>query len=141
VKTHIALIVFGIVLAGCSGSSPATPTASQTSTPAAVKPDETVALTLIRKINEAEATFFKINRRYAIEFEELIEAHLMDSQPSSPATGYKFNLHPTPDAAAYKMSVVPSDSSAPVRHFFTDQSGVIHAETGKDATAESPTVQ
>ena len=139
-KSSIALIALGTLLAGCSSPAPATQSTPQISAAPAAKPDETAALALIRKINEAQATFFKINRRYAIEYEELIEARLLDKQPA--ATGYKFNLRPTPNAAAYKMSVVPADSDpATVRHFFTDQSGVIRAETGKDATLESPAIQ
>jgi hypothetical protein len=139
VKTLIALIITGIVLSACGSSTPTTPSTPQTAASPVAKPDETAAVDWIKKTTEAEGTFFKQNRRYAIEFQELIEARLLDKEPS--ATGYKFNLRPTPDASAYKLSVVPAEPNASARYFFTDKSGMIRMETGKDATVDSPPIQ
>jgi hypothetical protein len=117
----------------------------QKSTPAsappvapAKTPDEGAALDAIAKINDAESNYFKRNRRYALTFEELVEAHLLKSEPSTAQTGYEFKLRPAADAQTYRLSVTPASPSTTARHFFTDQSGALHAETGKEATAESP---
>ena len=44
------------------------------------------------------------------------------------------------DAQTYTLSAVPTASAAAVRHFFTNPSGAIRSEQGKDATADSETV-
>jgi hypothetical protein len=141
VKTNVALLILGVVLVACSGdTTPTTPT--KTAAPAtSISPDENAALDALRKTNEAQATYFKINRRYALTYDELIEARLLQSEPLAAQTGYDFKLRPAADAQTYKVLVVPSDSRAAARHFFSDQTGVIHSETGKEATADSPEVQ
>jgi len=148
VKTAIALIALSIVGIVASGCGTDTPTAqnkasSSASSPAAVRaPDEPAAIDALRKINEAQSFYFKMNRRYALSYDELVEAHLLKTEPSSAQTGYEFKLRPAPDAQTYKLYVAPADSAAGAsRHFFADQSGSIRAETGKDATPESPVTQ
>ena len=147
VKTSIALLFMGIALTACGGdTTPKMQTetksaGSSTASQAAKAPDENAVLDALRKINEAQSTYFKLNRRYALTFEELVEAHLLSSEPSVAQTGYEFKLRPAADAQTYKISAPPSDSSATARHFFTDEKGVIHAESGKDASADSPAVK
>jgi hypothetical protein len=144
-KNGMALLMIGIALVACSSPAPTmqsnSPAAS--AAPAATKPaDESAALDAIRKTTEAQATYFKVNRRFALTYEELIEAHLLASEPSAGQTGYDFKLRPAADAQTYKLSVIPADSgAATVRRFFADQTGTIHAETGKDASVESPAVK
>jgi hypothetical protein len=144
-KNGLTLLIMGILLGACSSPAPTTqsnaPAAS--ASPTATKPaDETSALDAIRKTTEAQATYFKINRRYALNYEELVEAHLLTSEPSAGQTGYDFKLRPAADAQTYKLSVAPADSGASAgRRFFADQTGVIHAETDKDASVESPTLK
>ena len=134
--TAAALLLLLILLPACSGNNSSTP-ANNPAT-AAVKPaDENAALETIMKINDAQLNYFKRNRRYALTFDELVEAHLLNSEPAA-ETGYEFKLRPAADAQTYKLSVTPAASASNARHFFTDQTGVVHAETGKDATAESP---
>jgi len=141
-KTWIALLLFGLILTACGSGS--TPTMQTNSQPAAAPPpprkgpDETAALDAIGKINAAQSTYFKVNRRYALSYDELIEAHLLMNEPTAAQTGYEFKLRPAADAQTYKLSVGPAVAFAPARHFFTDQTGVVHAEDGKDATADSP---
>ena len=132
VKIAISLLILAFGLAACSSA----PTMQKQATKA---PDENAALDAVRKTNEAQGTYFKVNRRYALTFEELIDAHFLSSEPSASQTGYDFKLRPAADAQTYKLLVTPADATASSsRRFFTDQTGVIHAETGKDATAESP---
>jgi len=96
------------------------------SAPAARAPDEKAAQDTLRKINEAQSTYFKLNRRYALAFEELVEAHLLTSEPSSAQTGYDFKLRPAADAQTYKLTAVPADASAAgAKSFSTDQTGAI----------------
>src|SRR5580692_10783724 len=133
VNAAIALLLLGL-LTGCSNS--AVPPATQ-STPTKA-PDEDATLAAISKISEGQATFFKLNRRYALSFDELVAARLLDAEPTGSQTGYEFNLRPAADAQTYKLSVSPVAAASPARHFFTDQSGAIHAEAGKDASVDSP---
>jgi hypothetical protein len=145
VKTCILLLFLVSALSGCgSGSTSNTqtsaPGASATSV-AAKAPDENAALDTLRKISEAQSTYFKINRRYALAYDELIEAHFLNNEPGAAQTGYEFKLRPAADAQTYKISATPADSSTAARHFFMDQTGAIHAETGKDATADSAVVK
>jgi len=133
VKTWVALLFLGISAACGADTSP---------TPAATRaPDETAALDVLHKAGEAQATYFKINRRYALTFDELVEAHLLSADPSTVQTGYDFKLRPAADAQTYRLLVVPGNSTTGARHFFTDQTGVIRAESGKEASADSPEVK
>jgi hypothetical protein len=102
--------------------------------------DESAALDAIAKINDAQANYFRRNRRYALTFDELVDAHLINSAPAAAQSGYDFNLRPSADAQTYKLSVSPTAPSPTVRHFLTDESGAIHAETGRDATPDSPKI-
>jgi hypothetical protein len=134
-------------LAGCGGSN-STPSmqsiankASSASQPSAGKaPDESAALDAIAKINDAESNYFRRNRRYALTFDELVDAHLLDSAPESAQIGYDFSLRPSADAQTYNLSVNPTAPTASVRHFFTDNSGAVRAEAGRDATPDSPKI-
>jgi hypothetical protein len=145
VKSWIILAILGMA-AACSGST--TPT-MQTNAPrgspsanAAKAPDENVAVDTLHKITEAQSTYFKLNRRYALTYDELVDAHLLSSEPSAVQTGYEFKLRPAADAQTYRITVVPADSGfATARQFFTDQTGVIRAEAGKEASASSPEVK
>jgi len=101
-------------------------------------PDQGAALDAIAKINAAQAVYFQRNRRYALTYEELVEPHLLDSEPSAAQTGYEFKLRPAADAQAYRLSVVPVVSAPAARYFFTDQTAVVRAEDGREATDKSP---
>ena len=142
VKKGIAFLLLGVLLAAC-GNEPA-PTMQKNSQPAAPTtaapkpPDEDAALDGIKKVIDGQATYFKVNRRYALTFDELLEARMLAAEPTAAQTGYEFKLRPAADTQTYKLFVSPAAASATARSFFTDNKGVIHAETGKDATAESP---
>ena len=141
VKKQIALFLLAVALTACgNNNSPAgQPEAATASTKA---PDASAALDAVRKTSEAQATYFKINRRFALTYDELVEARLMNNEPTAAQTGYEFKLRPAADAQTYKLVVVPSDPKATtVQYFFTDQTGAIRAETGKEATADSPEVK
>jgi hypothetical protein len=135
-----------ITLAGCAGSPAPTTQSGDKAAVSGVQvssakaPDENAALDAIAKVNGAQSTYFKLNRRYALTFDELIEAHLLKSEPTAAEAGYDFTLRPAADAQTYKLTAVPSTPSPTHRHFLTDQSGTVHAETGKDATLDSPKV-
>jgi hypothetical protein len=134
-------------LTGCGGSN-STPsmqsTANQASSAsqrsAGKAPDESAALDAIAKINDAESNYFRRNRRYALTIDELVDAHLLDSAPASAQTGYDFSLRPSADAQTYTLSVNPTAPTPSARHFFTDNSGAVRAEAGRDATADSPKI-
>jgi type II secretory pathway pseudopilin PulG len=103
-------------------------------------PDETAALDAITKISDAQTNYFRRNRRYALTFDELIDAHLLNTTPTAAQTGYDFSLRPSADAQTYKLSVNPTTPAPTARHFFSDESGTVRAETGKDASGDSPKI-
>jgi hypothetical protein len=149
VKTPLALLFMGIALAACGGDTTPkmqteTKSAAASAAPASQStkaPDENATLDALRKISEAQSTYFKLNRRYALTFEELVEAHLMTSEPAAAQTGYEFKLRPAADAQTFKLSANPGSPSSTARYFFMNEKGEIHAETGKDASADSPAVK
>jgi hypothetical protein len=55
--------------------------------------------------------------------------------------GYEIRLRPAPDAATYTAVARPAGAATNVNYFFTDQTGIIRAETGKDATVQSPEIK
>jgi hypothetical protein len=142
---NVTLLLAVIMLAGCGGNT--TPSMQTTAKEAAPgqpsnskAPDESAALDTIAKVNDAESSYFRRNRRYALSFDELVEAHLLNSVPASAQTGYDFTLRPSADAQTYKLAVNPSSPSPTARHFFSDESGTVRAEAGRDAAADSPKI-
>jgi len=117
-----------------SGTNQSAPAGQSSNVKAA---DEKAALDAIAKINDAQTSYFKRNRRYALTVDELVDAHLLNSDPTA-GTGYDFTLRPSADAQTYKLAVNPTAASPSARHFFTDESAAIHVEAGRDATADSP---
>ena len=134
-----------MLVAGCgSNPSPSVQSGANQGAPAAPSsnakaPDDKAALDAIAKINDAETSYFKRNRRYALTVDELVEAHLLNSDPTA-QTGYDFTLRPSADAQTYKLTVNPKEASPAARHFLTDESGAVHVEAGRDATADSPKI-
>jgi hypothetical protein len=125
----IPLLLLAILVAGCGAGN----TSPASTAPAA---DENAALDALKKTNEAQALHFKINRRYALTYDELLESRLLNAAPAA-ESGYDFRLRPAADAQSYRLIATPAGNAAAARHFFTDQTGVIRAETGKEATAAS----
>jgi hypothetical protein len=139
------LILLIAVLAGWAGcsqspeSGPGPATAAESASPS--KPaDEQGALAALAEINNAQSDYFTRSRRYAITYDELIETLFLKAEPSADAIGYDIRLRPAADASRYTVIATPLASSPTVRHFLTDQTGVIRAEQGKDATVDSPAV-
>ena len=124
----ILLIAIVLLLAGCGEqSSPSTP---------AQPPDEKAAIAALGQINQAQKDFIRRNRRYALGYDDLIADHLLQAQPA--AQGYRIDMKPSPDGIHYTISAAPADASSQARHLFTDETGIIRGEQGKDATAGSP---
>jgi hypothetical protein len=138
-----SIVVFATLLGCGTNPSPATQSVAPTATavtPDTTPPKEDAALDAITKINQAQSDYFKRNRRYALSLDELVDAHLLTAEPSAKQTGYDFKLRPAADAQTYKLVVSPASRSTTARYFFTDQAGTVHAETGKDATEDSPAI-
>ena len=137
-KTCLALLFAGLFLTACGNSSTPSNSGPNAAPTAPTNLNERAALDVIGKINESQVTYFKLNRRFALTFEELIDAKLLTANPTATQSGYEFKLRPAADAQTYTLAVVPAVASTEARYFFTDQSGIIRAETGKDASADSP---
>jgi hypothetical protein len=139
----IVVLVVVLALAGCGGnpaSEEQPPEAAVPEQPPLPPPDEAAAIAALREVNESQDIYFRRNRRYALTYEELIESLFLREEPAVTRTGYDIRLRPRADAASYSVLAVPATPSSSARHFFTDQTGEIRAEQGKDATAESPVI-
>lgn len=126
-RTVTILLAVSVLLSCSTETTPSSATKA---------PDEATALAKLEEINRAQEDFIRRTRRYAQTFDELIVQHLLSAEPTVDGTGYKFLLRPSPDAVSYTVTATPSAPEA--RHFFTDQTGVIRAESGKPATSTSP---
>jgi len=126
-RTSLSLLLATALLLSCTGAPPPAP---------AKPPDEAAAIAALKELNRAQADFIRRTRRYAQRTEELISEHLLTAEPS--AEGYTLTMLPSADAVRYTVKATPAKAEA--RHFFTDQTGVVRAETGKPATAESPEI-
>jgi hypothetical protein len=122
-----SLWIAASLLASCSTEKPGTEVGTKA-------PDEASALVALKEINNAQADFIRRTRRYAQTTNELIADRLLSGEPK--AEGYAIQMLPSADAVRYTVTATPQTSNA--RHFFTDETGTIRAETGKPATAESP---
>jgi hypothetical protein len=133
-----------MVLTGC-GEQPASTQKAEVrvrSLPATSQraPDEIAAVAAISDVNAAQKTYFARNRRYALTYEELTGALFLKEEPTVEKTGYDIKLRPAADAATYTVLGIPSPPTSPARHYFSDQTGIIRAEEGKDANAQSPAI-
>ena len=131
----LILMLLPVFATGCSESSVPKQTVTR---PAELKPaDETAAIRILGEINQAQADYIRRNRRYALTFDELIESRFMKQEPSKDTTGYEIKLRPAADAASYRIVASPIGASATSMFLFTDKTGVIRREQGKEATADS----
>jgi len=141
-KTTLLVVLATILLMGCGRSSPEKPApAAQAATPAPVakvpEDAERQAVAWIRKINTAQSDFFRKNRRYALTSEDLVDARLLLEEPQSTEIGYEIKLRPTAAADKYTILATPVAAISDKRHFYSDMTGKIRSELGRDATAES----
>lgn len=102
--------------------------------PVTKPPDDAAAILALKNVNQAQADFIRRTRRYAQTTDELIVNRLLSAEPT--AEGYDILMLPSADAVRYTAKATPRTPDA--RYFFTDQTSVIRAESGKPATAESP---
>jgi len=98
------------------------------------------AVAAIRNVNQAQSDYRKRFRRYAIDYPELIESLMMRTEPLKDKTCYDLTLRPAANAGSYTLLAEPVNPSSTKRFFFSDQTGLIRAETGKPASAQSPKV-
>ena len=131
-KRGILSVLFILFLATCS-----TPVVEQ---PAATASDEKGAIAALQAINQAQQDFIRRTRRYALTYDELVMAVLLKEKPSAANLGYDIVMRPSADAVSYSIIATPTTNPAQARHFFTDKTGVIRAEQGRAATAESPQI-
>src|SRR5688572_8387130 len=129
-KRRILSILLVFILASCG--TPATEQRTQ------IAPDENGAIAALQAINQAQQDFIRRTRRYAQTYDELVMAVLLKERPSATTLGYDIVMRPSPDAVSYSIIATPAGNPGQVRHFFTDKTGVIRAEQGRAATAESP---
>ena len=141
-RKHIAFAFFValfIAMAGCGQEPAVVPPANQ-APPAITAPDESAAVAALEAIVEAQGGYFQRNRRYALDYKELVTSRFLREEPTDANTGYEIIMRPSPDAARFTLSATPLSPSPTARHLFTDQTGVIHAEQGQAASADSPRI-
>jgi hypothetical protein len=136
----VPTIFIVMILAGCGGEPAPQKETAATQPPVAPQkaPDEPAALAAIAAVNAAQKTYLARYRRYALTYEELTDVLFLKEEPTVQKTGYDIKLRPAADAASYIVLGIPGAPSPAARHFFSDQTGTIRAEEGKDANAQSP---
>lgn len=129
--------LFGL---GCSEPpAPAPQAPPQVVTPTAA-PDEAGALSWLVKINAAQRDHFERFRRYALTTEDLVTTLMLPAEPDSKQLGYEIKLRPSAAADKYTLLAVPLSDTSAHRYFFSDSTGVLRAENGKEAGPQSPAV-
>ena len=106
----------------------------------AVASNEGAAIAALKSINRAQQDFIRRTRRYALTYQELIDARLLDAKPSPGEIGYDIAMRPSPDAGSYSIVATPAAPGASARHLFTDQTGTIRADQNGEATSASPEI-
>ena len=141
-RKHIAFALFialFMAMTGC-GQEPAPVAPANEAPTATTAPNEGAAVAALEAIVEAQGAYFQRNRRYALDYPELVTSRFLREEPTDAETGYKIIMKPSPDASRFTISATPLTPSPTARHLFTDQTGVIHAEQGQDASADSPQI-
>jgi hypothetical protein len=100
----------------------------QSTASAATPPDENAATNVVKQIVQAQKDYFQRNRRYALDYDELIAAHFLAEQPSAAKTGYEIGMRPSADASRYTISATPLAPSPAAHHFSADQTGEIRTD-------------
>jgi hypothetical protein len=139
-RLFFVLVLLLPAFGGCSETPPPEQAAAPAAIAPAKPPDEAAAIQAIASVNRAQADYMLRNRRYALTYEELIEGFFLREEPAAGTLGYDVKLRPSADAVRYTILAVPSIPSPTTRHFFSDQTGEIRAEQGRDANAQSPTI-
>jgi hypothetical protein len=134
-------VLFALLLLAACGATPVPEQKQEQPAPASQKaPDENAVLAAISQITAAQKDFFARNRRYALTYEELMQGFFLKEEPTIAKTGYDIKLRPSADAARYTVVATPSTPSPATRYFFSDQTGDVRSEQGKDANAQSPKI-
>jgi hypothetical protein len=130
------VLAFGFALALLAACGPR----PEESAPPLPAPDEAAAIAALKAVNQAQQDFIRRTRRYAQTYQELVDAHLLAEAPAVAKTGYEITMRPSPDAVSYTLAARPGRPDPPARQFFTDNTGVIRAELGREPTAASPEI-
>ncbi len=107
--------------------------------------NESSAIASVRTLGTAQATFLSTvgnNTAYAVNIAALGGAGLIDATLAlGTKTGYVFTSTGPAGTTAYTSTATASSASTGTRNFFSDESGVIRAETGAAATVASTPIQ
>src|SRR5215831_2819300 len=136
---RIVIVVLLLMVCGCS--APSEKNAPTTVQIPSKPPDDAAAVQALHDINTAQAAYLQRNRRYALSYDELMDSHFLTLDPSKSASGYDINMHPSADAESYTAVAAPLSRGAEVKSFYTDKSGIIRVERGKEATSSSSPIQ
>ena len=82
----------------------------------------------LKEITQAQSDYFQRNRRYALDYDELIMARFLSQEPSAGEIGYDIRMRPAADAASYTVSATPVGAPAAgssARRMSSNQTGEI----------------
>ena len=108
-----------------STPSPAPGVGAQAST---APPNEEAATAALNEINRAQMEYFQRNRRYALDYDELIAARFLSNEPQAAEMGYEIRMRPAADAATYTVTATPAGTppaGSNARRMSTNQTGEI----------------
>lgn len=107
-----------------------------------IQANESSAIYNLRAVISAQAGFFSANSRFATGFDELTTASppfLNGDWGSAERSGYEFTMEGE-DADFTSNANASAYGVTGVRGFFTDSTGIIRANQGADADADSPPI-
>ena len=82
----------------------------------------------LKEITQAQSDYFQRNRRYALDYDELIMARFLGQEPRADVIGYDIRMRPAADAASYTVTATPVGASAEgstARRMSSNQTGEI----------------
>lgn len=96
----------------------------------------------IRTVLMAQRLYNKKHNRYATSLVGLVHSGSFTQRMTKTDRGdYFVNFHSEGKGTGFNISLVPKQYDEAHRAFFADDSGIIRAETDKEATENSPRVK
>lgn len=106
--------------------------------------NEAATISTLRTIANAEATYQSMHGNYG-DLDALAAEHLIDSGITmGPRSGYRFAATERRNPARYEVTAVPvtyGTTGTGTRSFFLDETGVIRAHRGSEATKVDPALE
>jgi len=139
-KRKITTLLMALLLAGCMAAVAQTPYQPKFPGDPARSEAEAGALGYMRVVLRAQREYKKKHDHFATTLTDLVHSGSFTRRMTNPERGdYTVSFQTKKDG--FTLEMVPKQYDAEHRAFYAEDDGVIHAEEGKPATAESEKVK